>query len=163
MITFMKCPDDWMEHMEDFVVSNSSWYELLAPDFAVDWCRDPEVQRIVKIVDQTDWIMDDIFNSPWLGKIPSTHLSGGVKGLILALKAINYEETQMPRVFMDWFFGDNCLDLLLEIGNKQDFTLCLSGGVPWRVCKNEIVGRSKSGTPIRGIQQLYDIFLEDIK
>ena len=157
MITFMKYQEEFLDHPDEFVLSNSNWYEDLAPDFAVEWCRDPEVQRLVKIVDQTDWVVDDIFNSPWLGKIPSTQLSGGVKGLILMLKATDVEKTQMPRVFMDWLFGDNCLDLLLEIGTKCDFTFCLDGSVPWRVCKNPIVGKTLSGKPVSGIEDLYRI------
>ena len=59
-----------------------------------------------------------LIDSPVLGKIPPTMLSGGTKTLLLMLN-------EPEKVFNASTCGDNCAKWILEIAKRQDLTINL--------------------------------------
>lgn len=51
-----------------------------------EWFEDELVKQIIQDVDKSTVITNGIIDSPVLGKIPPTNISGGAKALILMLK-----------------------------------------------------------------------------
>ena len=82
------------------------------------WLADPFVQEMILDVDGSRVINNEVINSPVLGMISPTELSGGVKALILMLKE--------NRVVWATACGDNCAKWIIEISKKKDITICLS-------------------------------------
>ena len=82
-------------------------------DYEDEWIIDPFVKEMIRSVDHSEVIDSGVIDSPVLGKIPPTGLSGGVKTLILVL----FEPT---KVFNASTCGDNCAKWLLKIAEKED-------------------------------------------
>lgn len=82
------------------------------------WLADPFVQEMILDVDGSRVINNEVIDSPVLGMISPTELSGGVKALILMLKE--------SRVVWATACGDNCAKWIIEISKKKDITICLS-------------------------------------
>ena len=76
------------------------------------------VKEMIKDVDKSVVIDSGIIDSPVLGKIPPTALSGGVKTLIL----VKFEP---EKVFNISTCGDNCAKWLLKIAEREDRTVNL--------------------------------------
>lgn len=76
------------------------------------------VKEMIKDVDKSVVIDSGIIDSPVLGKIPPTALSGGVKTLIL----VKFEP---EKVFNASTCGDNCAKWLLKIAEQEDRTVNL--------------------------------------
>lgn len=87
-------------------------------DYEDEWITDPFVKEMIRSVDHSEVIDSGVIDSPVLGKIPPTGLSGGVKTLILVL----FEPT---KVFNASTCGDNCAKWLLRIAEKEDRTVNL--------------------------------------
>lgn len=82
------------------------------------WLEDEEVQKMIADVDNSTVLGSHAIESPVMGIIPPTSLSGGVKTLILI--------KMMPdRIFNASNCGDNCAKWLLKIGEKEDVTINL--------------------------------------
>lgn len=74
-----------------------------------EWLQDPLVKEMVRDVDKSEILSNYAVESPVLGIIPVTRISGGVKALILMLKT--------DRVIWGTACGDNCavwIDKLVE-------------------------------------------------
>ena len=84
----------------------------------VSWLSDPMVEAMIEDVDRSKHIKDYIIESPILGGITPTQLSGGLKTLIL-VKMIDNE------IFNASNCGDNCAKWLLEITKDVDRTVSL--------------------------------------
>lgn len=87
-------------------------------DYDPAWLEDPFVQAMILDVDKSKVLSSGAVESPVMGIIPPTGLSGGVKTLILILKEPN-------KVFNASNCGDNCAKWLLEMGKKHDVTINL--------------------------------------
>ena len=82
------------------------------------WLEDEGVCEMIADVDQSKVLSSHAIESPVMGIIPPTSLSGGVKTLILIKK--------MPdELFNASNCGDNCAKWLLKIGQVQDVTINL--------------------------------------
>ena len=82
-----------------------------------EWLNDPVVKEMVLDVDKSEILSPHCIESPVLGQIPPSELSGGVKALILALKT-------------DWEIwatacGNNCAKWFLKIGERKDLTISI--------------------------------------
>lgn len=82
-----------------------------------EWFDDPLVRDMVLDVDKSEVLSSHCIESPVLGQIPPSELSGGVKALILALKT-------------DWEIwatacGNNCAKWFLKIGEFKDLTISI--------------------------------------
>ena len=82
------------------------------------WLEDEQVKAMIADVDSSQVLSSGVIDSPVMGIIPPTSLSGGVKTLILIDK--------MPeKVFNAYNCGDNCAAWLLKIGASKDVTVNL--------------------------------------
>ncbi len=100
----------------DGVVYNTSLY--FKNQFSQEWLEDKFVQNMISDVDSSKVLSSHAIESPVMGIIPPTSLSGGVKTLILIDK--------MPsKLFNASNCGDNCAPWLLRIGAEKDVTINL--------------------------------------
>ena len=82
-----------------------------------EWFDDPLVQEMIEDVDKSKVIGPMCIQSPVLGMIAPTALSGGVKALILMLKTD--EEIWATAC------GDNCAKWIRKISEMKDLTISL--------------------------------------
>ena len=87
-------------------------------DFDPRWLEDPFVREMILDVDRSTVLSSGAIDSPVMGIIPPTSLSGGVKTLILIMK-------EPDRVFNASNCGDNCAKWLLRMGQDRDVTINL--------------------------------------
>ena len=80
--------------------------------------KNTAVKEMILDVDQSTVLNSGVIDSPVLGKIPPTGLSGGVKTLIL----VKFEK---DKIFNASTCGDNCAKWLLKIAEQQDRTINL--------------------------------------
>lgn len=74
---------------------------------------------MVRAVDKLEVLSSHAIESPVLGIIPTTRLSGGVKALILIYKK--------PELWIDCTAcGENCAEWILRIAEKQDTLINLN-------------------------------------
>lgn len=83
------------------------------------WLLDPLTQEMIKSVDKSDVLGGKVIDSPYLGLIPPTGLSGGVKTLILI-------QNEPKTVFNASTCGDNCAKWLLALAKDKDITINLN-------------------------------------
>ena len=83
-----------------------------------NWLEDPLVRKMIQDVDNSTVLDGCVIDSPVLGKISPSELSGGVKALILMLKE--------NRIVWATACGDNCAKWIIEISKMRDVTICLS-------------------------------------
>ena len=83
-----------------------------------EWLEEDETRQMILDIDKSKVLSDGAIESPVLGIIPPTNLSGGVKTLIL----INHIS---DKIFNASNCGDNCAQWLLKIAQKKDVTVNL--------------------------------------
>ena len=83
------------------------------------WLLDPMTQDMIKSIDRSAVASGKAIDSPVLGIIPPTSLSGGVKTLILI-------RHQPKKVFNASTCGDNCALWLLKLAQDTDITVNLN-------------------------------------
>ena len=101
--------------MKEAVYNTASYFKY---DYGDDWITDPFVKEMIQDVDQSIVLDSGVIDSPVLGKIPPTGLSGGVKTLIL----VKFDK---DKIFNASTCGDNCAKWLLKIAEKEDRTINL--------------------------------------
>lgn len=101
--------------MEGVVYNTSSYFKF---NYEPQWLSDPEVIQMIRDVDKSEVLGNGAIDSPYLGVIPPTDLSGGVKTLILIDKV-------QDKVFNASNCGDNCAKWLLKIAENRDITVNL--------------------------------------
>ena len=101
--------------MKEAVYNTASYFKY---DYEDDWITDPFAKEMIQDVDQSIVLDSGVIDSPVLGKIPPTGLSGGVKTLIL----VKFDK---DKIFNASTCGDNCAKWILEIGKRQDITINL--------------------------------------
>lgn len=87
--------------------------------YQVSWLLDSTTQEMIKGIDDSMVVSGKVIDSPYLGMIPPTGLSGGVKTLILI-------KNEPKTVFNASTCGDNCAKWLLELAKDQDITVNLN-------------------------------------
>lgn len=102
-------------HMDDAIYNTAAYFKY---DYEDSWIVEPFVKEMVKDVDQSTVLDSGVIDSPVLGKIPPTGLSGGVKTLILV-------EFEKDKIFNASTCGDNCAKWLLKIAETEDRTINL--------------------------------------
>ena len=96
--------------MEESIYNTSAYFKH---DYEDEWIVDPFVKEMIFDVDQSTVLDSGVIDSPVMGKIPPTSLSGGVKTLIL----VKFEP---DKVFNASTCGDNCAKWLLKIAEEED-------------------------------------------
>lgn len=85
-----------------------------------EWFNNDIVKRMVKDIDSSEVVSPYCINSPVLGQIAPSFLSGGVKSLIMLL-------------YLDYYYldlvslGENCCYWLSEICKVKDIRVSMSG------------------------------------
>lgn len=100
-----------IEYMKDA----PSYFDNVYED---EWIEDSFVKEMIQDVDQSTVLDSGVIDSPVLGKIPPTGLSGGVKTLIL----VKFDK---DKIFNASTCGDNCAKWLLKIAESEDRTINL--------------------------------------
>ena len=101
--------------MKEAVYNTAAYFNY---DYEDSWITDSFVREMIKDVDQSTVLDSGVIDSPILGKIPPTGLSGGVKTLIL----VRFEKN---KIFNASTCGDNCAKWLLKIAETEDRTINL--------------------------------------
>ena len=101
--------------MKEAVYNTAAYFKY---DYEDDWITDPFVKKMVKDVDKSIVLDSGVIDSPVLGKIPPTGLSGGVKTLIL----VKFEKN---KIFNASTCGDNCAKWILKISRMKNLTINL--------------------------------------
>lgn len=83
-----------------------------------EWITDSFSRKMILDVDKSIVLEQAVIDSPVMGKIPPTSLSGGVKTLILM-------KHEPAKIFNASTCGDNCAKWILEMAKVQDFTINL--------------------------------------
>lgn len=83
-----------------------------------EWLNDDIIKRMIEDIDNSKVLSSNCIESPVLGQIPPTKLSGGVKALILMYKQpeLNIWATTC---------GDNCAKWIIEISKLHDISIVL--------------------------------------
>ena len=101
--------------LKEAVYNTAAYFKY---DYEDDWITNPFVREMIADVDQSTVLDSGVIDSPVLGKIPPTGLSGGIKTLIL----VKFDK---DKIFNASTCGDNCAKWILEIGKRQDITINL--------------------------------------
>lgn len=83
-----------------------------------DWITAPLAKEMILDIDKSTVLDGAVIDSPVMGKIAPTSLSGGVKTLILM-------ENEPEKVFNASTCGDNCAKWILKIAENRDITINL--------------------------------------
>lgn len=102
-------------HMPEAVYNTSVYFKNVYEDA---WITDSAAREMIYDIDKSTVIEGTVIDSPVMGKIPPTSLSGGVKTLLLIAN-------EPEKVFNASNCGDNCAKWLLKLGREKDITINL--------------------------------------
>ena len=116
------------------------------------WITDPVAKEMILDIDKSTVLGSAVIDSPVLGKIAPTSLSGVVKTLILM-------RNEREKVFNASTCGDNCAKWILKLAEDEDLTINLRhlmnfGNKAFDICilnTNQIVHSMKELVPIAGL------------
>ena len=116
------------------------------------WITDPVAKEMIFDIDKSAVLESTVIDSPVMGKIPPTALSGGVKTLILM-------NNERDKIFNASTCGDNCAKWILKLAETRDLTINLRhlmdfGEGTFEICilnTNQIVHNMKELVPIAGL------------
>lgn len=134
--------------MPEAIFNTSVYFKNMYED---GWITDPMAKKMILDIDKSQVLDGGVIDSPVMGKIPATSLSGGVKTLILM-------KNEPEKVFHASACGDNCAKWILELAKQQDLTINLrhlmdfgDGTFAVRILNtNQVVHNMKELIPIAG-------------
>lgn len=100
----------------DNVIFNTSVF--FKNSYEESWILEKETQQMILDIDKSKVLGNGAIESPVLGIIPPTSLSGGVKTLILISHISD-------KIFNASNCGNNCASWLLKIGKEKNVTINL--------------------------------------
>ncbi len=135
--------------MPEAIFNTSVFFKNVYED---SWITDPFTKEMILDVDKSTVLGGAVIDSPVLGKIPPTSLSGGVKTLILM-------KNEPEKIFNASTCGNNCAKWILKIAEEQDITINLRhlmdfGRETFDICilnTNQIVHSMKELVMIAGL------------
>lgn len=101
--------------MPEAIFNTTVYFKNIYED---EWITDSLVKRMILDIDKSIVLDSGVIDSPIMGKIPPTSLSGGVKTLILM-------KNEPEKVFNASACGDNCAKWILHLAEQQDLTINL--------------------------------------
>lgn len=101
--------------MEDAVYNTSVYFDNT---YEEEWLTSDLSKQMIKDIDKSEVISANCIQSPVLGQIPPTDLSGGVKTLILMAN-------DDSMIFNASMCGNNCAKWILEIAKLKDLVINL--------------------------------------
>ena len=134
--------------MAEAIYNTSAYFKY---NYEREWITEPKIMEMIKDIDKSVVLGNGAIDSPVLGVIAPTSLSGGVKTLILIDKISD-------KVFNASNCGDNCAKWLLNIGEEKDVTINLRHIMKFPsedfkikiINENKIVSNMKELIPIAG-------------
>ncbi len=135
-------------NMPEAVFNTSVYFKNVYED---SWITDPMAKEMILDIDKSAVLGGAVIDSPVLGKIAPTSLSGGVKTLILM-------KNERNKIFNASTCGDNCAKWILRLAETEDLTINLRhlmnfGSGTFEICilnTNQIVHTMKELVPIAG-------------
>lgn len=135
--------------MPDAIYNTAVYFKNVYED---SWITDPFSKEMIADVDKSIVLDSAVIDSPVLGKIAPTGLSGGVKTLILI-------QNVPEKVFNASTCGDNCAKWILKMGVCRDITINLrhlmdfgTGEFEIRILNtNQVVHSMAELVPIAGL------------
>lgn len=135
--------------MPEAIFNTSVYFKNVYED---EWILDSFVKEMIMDIDKSMVLDKAVIDSPVMGKIPPTSLSGGVKTLILM-------KNEPEKIFNASTCGDNCAKWILEIAKIQELTINLrhlmnfgDGEFEIKILNtNQIVHSMKELVPIAGL------------
>lgn len=135
--------------MPEAIYNTSVYFKNVYED---EWITDSFSRKMILDVDKSTVLEQAIIDSPVMGKIPPTSLSGGVKTLILM-------KHEPEKIFNASTCGDNCAKWILKMAETQDFTINLrhimdfgEGKFEIRILNtNQVVHDMRELVPIAGL------------
>ena len=136
-------------NMPEAVFNTSVYFKNVYED---SWITDPMAKEMILDIDKSAVLGGAVIDSPVLGKIAPTSLSGGVKTLILM-------KNERNKIFNASTCGDNCAKWILRLAETEDLTINLChlmnfGSGTFEICilnTNQIVHTMKELVPIAGL------------
>lgn len=136
-------------NMPDAVFNTSVYFKNAYEDA---WIIDPLAKEMIYDVDKSTVLDSAVIDSPVMGKIAPTALSGGVKTLILIKNVPSV-------VFNASTCGDNCAKWILKLAETKDITINLrhlmdfgEGTFDIRIMNtNQVVHSMKELVPVAGL------------
>ena len=136
-------------NMPEAVFNTSVYFKNVYED---EWITDPMAKEMILDIDKSAVLGGAVIDSPVLGKIAPTSLSGGVKTLILM-------KNERNKIFNASTCGDNCAKWILRLAETEDLTINLRhlmnfGSGTFEICilnTNQIVHTMKELVPIAGL------------
>jgi hypothetical protein len=136
-------------YMPEAVFNTAVYFKNAYED---EWITDPLARKMILDVDKSVVLDSAVIDSPVMGKIPPTALSGGVKTLILI-------KNEPLKIFNASTCGDNCAKWILKLGQDMDITINLRHLMDFgeddfeiRIMNtNQIVHNMKELIPIAGL------------
>ena len=101
--------------MDDMIYNTSVYFKF---NYRQEWLQDLEIKQMIRDVDQSTVLGNGAIDSPVMGVIAPTALSGGVKTLLL----IAYDHT---KIFNASPCGDNCAPWILKIAENKKVVINL--------------------------------------
>lgn len=102
-------------NMPEAIFNTSVYFKNTYED---EWITDPVAREMILDVDKSVVLDSAVIDSPVMGKIVLTALSGGVKTLILM-------KNERSKVFNASTCGDNCAKWILRLAETDDLTINL--------------------------------------
>ena len=101
--------------MQEAIYNTAVYFKNVYED---EWITSPLAKEMILDVDKSTVLDGAVIDSPIMGKIAPTSLSGGVKTLILI-------ENEPEKIFNASTCGDNCAKWILKIAQNKDITINL--------------------------------------
>lgn len=146
MLTVTLVPD------ETCLFSASRYFDL---NYLDEWFDDPVVKQMVLDIDKTVVVGPQLLQSPVLGAIPPSSLSGGVKGLILILKDPD------QRNFSSTIFGSNCVLWLTKLTFVTDFTITMEHSLEFYDFLEPICAQTDHGKPLTIQREVWGYYVDN--
>lgn len=120
--------------------------------FEDSWMKNDIAKRAISEIDKSELIAPKVIESPILGQIPYTWISGGSKIIIMMNIA--------PDVIYDGDnLGDNCWPLFLELGKTKDIAISLSYFPQFEWIPGGLATSLDTGRIIHNFDEFADEFL----
>ena len=108
-------PITFFGDMAEAIYNTSAYFKY---NYEREWITEPKIMEMIKDIDKSVVLGNGAIDSPVLGVIAPTSLSGGVKTLML----INNDS---DHIFNASACGDNCAKWILNISKTKDITIRL--------------------------------------
>ncbi len=102
-------------NMPEAIFNTSVYFKNVYEDI---WITDPVAKEMIFDIDKSVVLDGAVIDSPVMGKISPTSLSGGVKTLILM-------KNERSRIFNASTCGNNCARWILKLAETDDLTINL--------------------------------------